>query len=141
MIGSTALTQIPELVNKPLETPNRLGYAIPSSAKFFLSYMVLRVFLTIPLRFLITQPGVWQAWIRWGGAGVRFVDGCGLANHTDCERQDHGMEPTNQPSLTLPAGSYPSLCQDGVCPVLQGSEGQQRARQDALHVSSECGGL
>lgn len=42
-----------------------LLFPTPATAKFFFTYMILRTFMTIPLRFLITQPGVWQAWIRW----------------------------------------------------------------------------
>lgn len=64
VIGSTALAQLPEFVEKPMEIPNRLGYALPSSAKFFLTYLILRTFMTVPLRFLLPQPGVWQAWVR-----------------------------------------------------------------------------
>jgi hypothetical protein len=66
VVGSTVLAQVPELVSKPFETPQRLGYALPASAKFFLTYLILRTFMTVPLRFLIAQPGVWQAWIRFG---------------------------------------------------------------------------
>ncbi|KIY96999.1 ERD4-related membrane protein [Monoraphidium neglectum] len=66
VIGSTALARVPEIINKPFETPQLLGYALPATAKFFFSYLILRTLMTIPLRFLITQPGVWQAWIRIG---------------------------------------------------------------------------
>ena len=66
VIGSTALAELPQFIEKPMETPGRLGYALPSSAKFFLTYMVLRTFMTVPLRFLLPQPGVWQAWVRMG---------------------------------------------------------------------------
>ncbi|GBF99191.1 hypothetical protein Rsub_11636 [Raphidocelis subcapitata] len=65
VIGSTALSQVPELVSKPFETPARLGYSLPASAKFFLSYLILRLFMSIPMRFLIIQPGVLHAWIRF----------------------------------------------------------------------------
>jgi hypothetical protein len=43
---------------------NSLSAAIPASAKFFVLYMINRTLMTLPLRFLITQPGVWQAWLR-----------------------------------------------------------------------------
>lgn len=43
---------------------NSLSAAIPASAKFFVLYMINRALMTLPLRFLITQPGVWQAWLR-----------------------------------------------------------------------------
>ncbi|KAI8469089.1 MAG: hypothetical protein J3K34DRAFT_514584 [Monoraphidium minutum] len=67
VVGSTgtALTKtVPELVHDPLHTPETLGYFLPASSKFFFSYMILRTFMSIPLRFLIPQAGVWQAWIR-----------------------------------------------------------------------------
>ena len=35
-----------------------------ASSKFFFSDMILRTFMSVPLRFLIPQPAVWQAWIR-----------------------------------------------------------------------------
>jgi len=66
VVGSTALARVPELVNRPFETPQLLGYALPASSKFFFTYLILRTFMSLPLRFLIPQPGVWQAWIRMG---------------------------------------------------------------------------
>jgi hypothetical protein len=44
--------------------PNLLGQALPTSSKFFFTYLIMRTFMTVPLRFLIAQPGVWQCWLR-----------------------------------------------------------------------------
>ncbi|KAI8465074.1 MAG: hypothetical protein J3K34DRAFT_525694 [Monoraphidium minutum] len=74
VIGSTALARVPEFINKPLETPQLLGFALPATAKFFFTYMILRTFMSMPLRFLIPNPAVWQAWIRM--AIVPFVKSC-----------------------------------------------------------------
>jgi hypothetical protein len=46
-----------------------IGNLLPGSSKFFLIYIIMRTFMTVPLRFLITQPGVWQSWLRWEGGG------------------------------------------------------------------------
>jgi hypothetical protein len=43
---------------------NQIGSLLPKSSKFFLNYIILRAFMSMPLRFLITQPGVWQCWLR-----------------------------------------------------------------------------
>jgi hypothetical protein len=168
-LAQLPLPQVPELVNRPFETPSRLGYALPGTAtggrraassrarrrhcpsarhspfkppyallpaspipcvgprcysvcqgaparlhgqpaeagpfgachachaaaatprlptpplrlppQFFLTVMILRTLMSVPLRFLISQPGVWQAWIRCGGrAGVRAA----VAGGYDC---------------------------------------------------------
>lgn len=34
--------QVPDFVNQPLQTPQLLGYALPATAKFFFTYMILR---------------------------------------------------------------------------------------------------
>lgn len=47
-----------------LQFPNLLGQALPTSSKFFFTYIIMRTLLSVPLRFLITQPGVWQCWLR-----------------------------------------------------------------------------
>lgn len=46
------------------QVPSLLGQALPTSSKFFFTYVIMRTFMTVPLRFLITQPGVWQSWLR-----------------------------------------------------------------------------
>lgn len=33
--------------------------------------MILRTLMTVPLRFLLPQPGVWQAWVRCVRARAR----------------------------------------------------------------------
>ena len=57
-----------------------------ASAKFFLTYLILRTLMTVPLRFLLPQPGVWQAWIRYGIlTGSTFNDAlCWLALRAAC---------------------------------------------------------
>eukprot|EP00878_Enallax_costatus_P009758 GHUV01010191.1.p1 GENE.GHUV01010191.1~~GHUV01010191.1.p1 ORF type:complete len:1012 (+),score=268.71 GHUV01010191.1:434-3469(+) len=52
------------LFNNPSAIPNIIGDALPASSKFFFTYIIMRVFMSVPLRFLITQPGVWQCWLR-----------------------------------------------------------------------------
>jgi len=51
-----------------VQVPNLIGQALPASSKFFFTYLIMRTFLAVPLRFLITQPGVWQSWLRLVGA-------------------------------------------------------------------------
>jgi hypothetical protein len=46
--------------------PNLLGQALPTSSKFFFTYLIMRTLMSVPLRFLIAQPGVWQCWLRCG---------------------------------------------------------------------------
>ncbi|GBF87290.1 ERD4-related membrane protein [Raphidocelis subcapitata] len=58
VLGSTALARVPDFVSKPFETPQLLGYALPASAKFFFTYLVLRTLTVMPSRFLMmVQPG------------------------------------------------------------------------------------
>jgi hypothetical protein len=37
-----------------------------ASAKFFFTYLILKTFMNLPLKFLQAQPGVVDAWIRCG---------------------------------------------------------------------------
>jgi hypothetical protein len=46
------------------QIPQIIGEALPASSKFFFTYVIMRTFMSVPLRFLITQPGVWQSWLR-----------------------------------------------------------------------------
>jgi hypothetical protein len=49
-----------------VQFPNLLGQALPTSSKFFFTYLIMRTLMSVPLRFLIAQPGVWQCWLRCG---------------------------------------------------------------------------
>ncbi|KAF8056000.1 ERD4 [Scenedesmus sp. PABB004] len=62
--GANAFMQTKTFAENPQEVPNLLGQALPASSKFFFIYVIMRTLMTVPLRFLITQPGVWQCWLR-----------------------------------------------------------------------------
>eukprot|EP00882_Tetradesmus_deserticola_P006668 GHRQ01007021.1.p1 GENE.GHRQ01007021.1~~GHRQ01007021.1.p1 ORF type:complete len:398 (+),score=195.57 GHRQ01007021.1:139-1194(+) len=62
--GAAIYTQTASFLNNPQEFPNLLGQALPTSSKFFFTYLIMRTLLSVPLRFLIAQPGVWQSWLR-----------------------------------------------------------------------------
>ena len=67
VLGSTIVLKAADFVtSEPDAFIKQLGGAVPSSAKFFMSYMIMRTLMAVPLRFLITQPGAWQAWLRCG---------------------------------------------------------------------------
>lgn len=62
--GAAVYMQTASFLNNPQEFPNLLGQALPTSSKFFFTYIIMRTLMSVPLRFLITQPGVWQCWLR-----------------------------------------------------------------------------
>ncbi|KAF6257975.1 hypothetical protein COO60DRAFT_1701539 [Scenedesmus sp. NREL 46B-D3] len=62
--GAAVYMQTASFLNNPQEIPNLLGQALPTSSKFFFTYLIMRTLMSVPLRFLIAQPGVWQYWLR-----------------------------------------------------------------------------